>query len=205
MTSADAERQRLERLRLEHLAQDELAQVATRAGCRVLARSRLEMGDGTTVPVLELECGDNARAIAFLNAAADHDTGDADVRDLALRILQAHPGDRFPAAVHTFVKLVLRFVRERRETFQHTKYTLRRGAGDCDDHARCVTALVRAGGGKAQIVGVRNARGEVSHVAPLVWDRGGWRWAETTVNASYGEHPHAAAKRLGVTKQRADL
>lgn len=188
----------------EELAADELARVAERAGCRVLSRSRLELEDGTVLPVLQLECGDNEKAIRYLNGAAAHDTADPEVRDLALRLLRAH-GDAFPRAVHAFVQTVVRFVRERNETFQHAKYTLRRRAGDCDDHARCVMALVLAGGGKAKILGVRNARGQLAHVAPVVLDGGAWRWAETTVKARYGEHPRQAARRLGVLKQRADL
>ncbi len=190
--------------REEQQASDALVRVATRAGCRVVSRSRLDMGDGSAMPVLELDCTDNAKAIRFLNEAASHDTADPEVRDLALRLLKAHR-EAFPKAVHAFVKTIVRFVREQNETFQHTKYTLRRRAGDCDDHARCVAALVLAGGGKAKIVGVRNARGELTHVAPAVFDRGAWRWAETTVDAKYGEHPRAAAKRLGIAKQRADL
>jgi hypothetical protein len=58
---------------LVNLAADELAACADHAGCRVLARSTLD--DGTTKwPVLQLECGDNAHAIRFLNDAAGHDT-----------------------------------------------------------------------------------------------------------------------------------
>jgi transglutaminase-like putative cysteine protease len=182
----------------------ELVQAADCAGCRVLAKSRLDMGDGSSLPVLELECGDNVTAIRFLNHAALKDTGDPEVRDLALRLLAAHP-DQLPQAVHVFVKIVVRFVREKTETFQHTKYTLRRRAGDCDDHARCVVALVLAGGGKARIVGVPNREGKVAHVAPQTFHDGAWRWAETTVDAAFGEHPRMAARRLGLNRQRPDV
>ncbi len=81
----------------------ELVEAADCAGCRVLAKSRLDMGDGSSLPVLELECGDNVTAIRFLNHAARKDTGDPEVRDLALRLLSAHP-DELPQAVHVFVK-----------------------------------------------------------------------------------------------------
>jgi transglutaminase-like putative cysteine protease len=181
----------------------ELARVADSTGCRVLTRSRLDMGDGSSLPVLELECGDNRTAIRFLNAAAHKDTGDPEVRDLALRLLAAHP-DELPQAVHLFVKLCVRFVREKTETFQHTSYTLRRRGGDCDDHARCVAALVLAGGGNARIVGVPNSKGRVAHVAPQAVHNGAWHWAETTVDAAFGEHPRLAARRLGL-RQRSDM
>jgi transglutaminase-like putative cysteine protease len=182
----------------------ELAEAADCAGCRVVAKSRLDMGDGSSLPVLELECGDNVTAIRFLNHAAAKDTADADVRDLALRLLAAHPAE-LPQAVHAFVKTVVRFVRENTETFQHTKYTLRRGAGDCDDHARCVVSLVLAGGGKARIVGVPNSQGKIAHVAPQTLHDGAWRWAETTIDAGFGEHPREAARRLGLNRRRPDV
>jgi transglutaminase-like putative cysteine protease len=183
---------------LEKLAGDELASCAEHAGCRVLARTTLD--DGTTRwPVLELECGDNTNAIRFLNEAAAHDTTSPEVRDLALRLRRAHPDARgFLAAVQAFVRASVRFVREARETFQHTLYTLRRRAGDCDDQARAVAALALAGGEKARVVGVANPSGKVGHVAPVVFVDGAWRWAETTIDALFGEHPRAAAKRLGI-------
>ena len=181
-----------------------LAAAAECAGCRVLARSSLDMGDGSSMPVLELECGDNVNAIRFLNRAAVNDTSDPEVRDPALRLLAAYP-DHLPQAVHTFVKLCVRFVREKHETFQHAKYTLRRRAGDCDDHARCVVALILAAGGKARIVGVPNSKGKVAHVAPQAFDDDAWRWAETTVDAKYDEHPRAAARRLGLSRRRQDM
>ena len=99
----------------------------------------------------------------------------------------------------------MRFVREKHETFQHTKYTLRRRAGDCDDHARCVVALILAAGGKARIVGVPNSKGKVAHVAPQAFDDDAWRWAETTVDAKYDEHPRVAARRLGLNRKRQDM
>ena len=181
-----------------------LAAAAECAGCRVLARSKLDMGDGSSMPVLKLECGDNVTAIRFLNRAAINDTSDPEVRDLALRLLAAYP-DHLPQAVHAFVKLCVRFVREKHETFQHAKYTLRRRAGDCDDHARCVVALILAAGGKARIVGVPNSKGKVAHVAPQAFDDDAWRWAETTVDAKYDEHPRIAARRLGLHRRRADM
>jgi transglutaminase-like putative cysteine protease len=166
----------------------------------VLARGTLN-DNGRAWPVVEMECPDNEAAIAFLNEAATLDTRDPEVRDLALRLRRAHPATpSFLRAVHAFVTSGARFVREPRETFQHTLYTLRRRAGDCDDHARAVAALTRAGGAKARVVGVANAKGKVSHVVSAVFDGARWRWAETTIHAAFGEHPRAAARRLGVRR-----
>ena len=179
---------------------EELEHVAECAGCRVLAKARLELGEGESLPVLELDCGDNRNAIRFLNNKAVRDAADPEIRDLALRLLGAHPDALAPAA-QAFVKCVVRFVREGVETFQHPKYTLRRRAGDCDDHARCVVAIILAAGGQARIVGVPNSAGRVAHVAPQAMHRGQWQWAETTVDAAFGEHPRLAARRLGLQRR----
>jgi transglutaminase-like putative cysteine protease len=187
------------------LAARELAEVAEGAGCRVLAHSTLD--DGTRVwPVIEMECDDNAGAVRYLNDAAEHDAADPELRDLALRLGAAHTTPAaLGEAVQRFVKATVRFVRETRETFQHALYTLKRGAGDCDDHARAVTALVRGAGHPGRLVGVKNSAGKMAHVAPLVGVDGRWIWAETTCDARFGEHPRSAAKRLGLTHARTDL
>lgn len=185
---------------LTALAGNELARAAMRCGCRVIGRGTFNDG-GRVWPVVQMECPDNVSAIRFLNEAAELDANDPEVRDLALRLRRAHPEPvPFLQAVQAFVKAGTRFVREARETFQHTIYTLKRRAGDCDDHARAVAALAIAGGAKGRVVGVQNSRGKVAHVAPVVFDGMRWRWAETTVNAAFGEHPRAAAKRLGVIR-----
>ena len=182
------------------LAGAELAEAAAGAGCRVLARSTFRDSESVW-PVLELECGDNSHAIGFLNAAAMHDTTAPEVRDIALRLRRAHPDTLgHLKAVHAFVQAAVRFVREARETFQHTLYTLRRRGGDCDDHARAVAALAIAGGAKARVVGVPNAKGKVGHVAAQLFDGKRWWWSETTVAARFGEHPRAAAQRLGLVR-----
>ena len=58
-----------------------------------------------------------------------------------------------------------------------------------------------AAGGKARIVGVPNSRGRVAHVAPQAFHDGAWHWAETTVDAAFGEHPRIAARRLGLNRR----
>lgn len=183
------------------LEAQELSHLAQLAGCTVLASSFLE-SHGRWFPVLELECNDNACAIRFVNLAAQHDASDPEVRTLALSLRRAHPSPRAHAiAIHDFVKAAVVFVRELREVFQHTLYTLRMRAGDCDDHARVVAALAFAGGLKARIEGLKNSRGNIAHAAPQIFESGAWHWAETTVNAAYGEHPKDAARRLKVTNR----
>jgi len=179
----------------------ELAAAADAAGCRVVARRELRDGEHTW-PVLELECGTNANAIRFLDGVATLDAGDPTVRDLALRLRSVHGGELETAkAIQAFIRSAVRFVREARETFQHTLYTLRRRAGDCDDHSRAVVALARAAGLRASALGVPNSRGQIGHVAPMITADGKKWWAETTVDAHFGEHPRAAARRLGITSR----
>ncbi|MFZ8278391.1 hypothetical protein ACO1KY_14770, partial [Staphylococcus aureus] len=51
-----------------------------------------------------------------------------------------------------------------------------------------------------------NAQGSIAHVAPIVVDADKrWRWAETTVDARFGEHPREATKRLGLGRERPDV
>jgi transglutaminase-like putative cysteine protease len=180
-----------------------LRAIAEAHGCRVLSASEVTV-DGRTYPVLELDCGTNERAVAFLGSAARlYNAHDPEIRMLALTIARAHPA-AIGRAIHAFVKVGVRFVREKRETFQHARLTLRMRAGDCDDHARCVAALATAAGLKARIEPVRNTRGAISHVCAQLFEGGAWRWAETTIDAEYGEAPRDAAKRLRV-QNRADV
>jgi transglutaminase-like putative cysteine protease len=168
------------------------ATIARHTERRALARS--------LCPILRLH-EESADAIAYLNGAAARDASRPEILALARRIRSAYSGDEaFARAVQTLVKASVSFVREARETFQHARQTLRRRAGDCDDHARAVVALARAGGGKGRLIGFPNARGILEHVAPLLWDGRRFRWAETTMDARFGEFPSAAARRLGVER-----
>lgn len=184
----------------------DLRALAGQCACRVVRSSRLE-ADGRTYPVLTIECASNEQAVRFLDGAAGLDACDHDVRHLALTLRRAHAASvrEHAIGIQEFVKASVPFVRERQETFQHTLYTLHMRAGDCDDAARCVAALALASGLSARVVGLRNKSGAISHVTAQILDDGQWRWAETTVDAFYGEHPRDAAKRLGVGSVRKDV
>lgn len=197
----------------------EVRRIAEQAGCRVL-ETRAVNERGESYAVLELDCEDNEHAIRFLNLAARHDAWHPKVRSLALSLrktLRAELGREpttaeLAALVEQYVQRHVSFVREKDEVFQHALYTLNAGAGDCDDHARLVAALLFASGLEAKIEGVKNSSGALSHVAPLVRDRGAWRWVETTIrkeqhggDARYGEPPLDAAKRLGIGAARHDV
>lgn len=121
---------------------------------------------------------------------------------------QAAPSDEaYRAAVHAFVKAHVRFEPEEGELFQNGGVTLGLGVGDCDDHARLIYALYIAGGLGAQLGFLHRGAGASgpTHAAALGCVDGACAWAETTVDARLGEHPLAAAMRLGVINQRSDI
>jgi transglutaminase-like putative cysteine protease len=83
----------------------------------------------------------------------------------------------------------------RAELFQSPSRTLARGAGDCDDQARLVKALLRVAGIQAQLwfLGTRETP---SHVACKAQVAAMSVWLETTLDAWPGEHPVSAYLRL---------
>lgn len=201
------------------LAAWEVRRIAEQAGCRVIETRTINEA-GEMFPVLELDCEDNEHAIRFLNLAARHDAWHPKLRTLALGLRKMLRGElgREPSTAETaslvqrYVQRNVSFVREKDEVFQHALYTLSRGGGDCDDHARLVAALLFACGLEAKIEGVRNSSGAISHVCALVHDGRAWRWVETTLrqeqhggDARYGEAPLDAARRLGVGAARHDV
>jgi len=203
------------------LADVELRELARECGCTVL-----ESTTAAGRPRLVLDCKTNESAICYLGGLARRDAQDPEVLALAAKLardLRAELGREPSTAelatrVARFVRERVSFVREKDERFQPPLYTLELGQGDCDDHARMVAALLTAAGCDARIVGVANAQGNLSHVAAQVRDprhASGWPFIETTINAGadyrpdngahYGEHPRAAALRLGAAKKRTDI
>lgn len=144
----------------------------------------------------------------MLLAAAEEDAKKPAARDLALELRRQAPSDEaFARAVHAFVKSRVRFVREVGELFQGSAYTLGAGAGDCDDHARAVYAIATAGGLPAVLAFLhhKGPGAQPTHAVAQLCPNGRCYWAETTVDAAFGEHPLAAAQRLGLLKARGDL
>jgi peptidoglycan hydrolase-like protein with peptidoglycan-binding domain len=179
---------------------------ALRAGCRVesIGVRATSLGERAAGHVV---CRDGWSAARMLVGLAAADARTAGARDLALALRRAGDGDdEFARAVHAYVKDRVRFVREPGEVFAGASYTLGAEGGDCDDHARLVFAVVRAGGVPARLafLGRRGASGP-SHVCAQAFVSGAWRWLETTVDAEYDEHPYAAAMRLGILSARSDI
>lgn len=157
-------------------------------------------------------CGDGWGAARLLLALADEDARTRGAKNLAADIRRRAPSDEaFARAIHAFVLQRVRFARETGEIFQSGAYTLTHGFGDCDDHFRVAYALAVAGGLRAQL-GLLHHGDDASsdmqgpaHAAAILCPAGECAWAETTVPAFYGEHPIAAARRLGLATERSDI
>lgn len=179
---------------------------AARAGCSVA-----ELGvRGTPIgarAVGRVNCPDGWAAARLLVALAASDATRPDVRMMAATLRARSRGDAgYADTIHRLIKGRVRFVREKGEVFTGTTYTLAVGYGDCDDHTRIALALAWAGGlpARAAFFSKPGAPGP-SHVVAVLCPDGVCRWAETTVDATLGEEPYAAAERLGLLKNRADI
>lgn len=180
---------------------------SAQAACRI-AEARVVMTPIGPRVYGKVECPDGWAAARYLLASSLSDAATPSARDLALQLrAEAGPDDlAYIRRVFDFVKQSVRFVREQGEVFARADVTLNAGAGDCDDHARVVYALLRAGGVPAALAflykpGEQGPR----HVVALARHDGKWVWLETTIDAGLGEHPYAAATRLGLLNARADI
>jgi hypothetical protein len=185
----------------------DLEGAAQRAGLTI--RQIETLPDGTIASRMVFE--DPWAAARLLAELTDQDADDPVVRGWALEILGAvadalGESDAGPTlspellaafvrALHYNVQTQIRFRHEKKETFQSARETMRVGAGDCDDHARLLIALARSAGVDAQLV-FFDEDDQPSHAVGLLRDASGWWWAETTIDARFGEAPLDALGRL---------
>lgn len=185
---------------------DRLLRVAEEEGAII----DIDMGhvdvNGKTYRRAHIRVRDNKHAVSLLNAFARSDAAeDPEIRDLGIMFAQgaaqrAESDEQLARRLLAFVQENVVFTPEEGEKFRLSSLTLKIGAGDCDDSARLLAALSIASGIPARVVLVKNSQGEESHVAAQVYVNGGWSWAETTFPALFGEHPRAAAERLGLLR-----
>jgi hypothetical protein len=149
-------------------------------------------------------------AARFLHERAEEDAADPVVRAYALAIvaavarelgesgpmMSARLRDAVARALWKNVQTFVRFIEEPKETFQTARVTLMLGSGDCDDHALLLFALARAAGVPVQMLFLDEDDQPVHVVDRMADSDGSWQWAETTVDAAYGEEPLAAVARL---------
>jgi Transglutaminase-like superfamily len=177
---------------------------AARAGCRVVDLGP-EDGPFGVHATGHVVCPTGWEAAKMVVAEALEYAKLPGLRALALVLRAGAPSDEaYARAVHQFVKDNVRFVREEGEIFQGPAVTLAAGAGDCDDHTILVLALAYAGGLPA-VGAFLHEGGDPTHAVSQLCPSGACSWAETTVDARYGEHPLAAARRAGVLNDRNDL
>jgi len=170
------------------------------------ARQRLESLSGCRIDAQgvaglhRVECPDHESKVKLLDDAAWEDARhDPRVRALAadlVRPLRTLQPSALAPALHAAVKRRVRFVGEGIETFQQAIETWELALGDCDDSARLLLALARALGLKSELGVLRRPDGTPSHAAAKLWDGRALQWAETTLDARFGEHPQAALRRL---------
>ncbi len=175
--------------------------------------SALDEAGGALSVVSRISCKDGWQAARLLLALAIEDSRTKGAADLARQLRALAPSDEaFARAIQSFVQTHIRFVRENGELFQSGGMTLARGVGDCDDHFRLAYAIGRAGGldGALGILhhgvdAMPVSRRGPAHAGSVFCLADGCVWAETTVSAHFGEEPNAAARRLGLTKERDDI
>lgn len=182
-------------MRVRDLTPAETERIIRRAGCRV--RRRVSLYDGATA--FEVDCPSHARKVRLLGDLAEADADLPDVRRIAEDVAAGARSDAERAELlHAFVRDRVAFVKEKREIFAPTLRTLETGMGDCDDSARALLALLRSLDMPARLKTLPEGSDEPLHVAAQALIDGRWEWLETSIAANAGEHPLAAARRLGI-------
>ena len=190
----------------------DLVAAAERAGLHVDSIERVPVAGGGTELAATMSFEDPWAAARLLFELSEEDAGDPVVRAWSLDMLRATAAelgeqvgpsitpelrDAFARTIHANVQQQIKFVHEPKETFQAARVTMQTKAGDCDDHARLVYALARAGGVPTELIFFEQDDQPI-HVVDRMQDADGtWQWAETTIDADYGEEPHEALARLG--------
>ena len=194
------------------------------AGAGLTIRQIETLPDGTITSRMVFD--DPWAAARLLVTLTNQDAGDPIVRAWSLAILRATANAigeadagptlspellaAFVRALHGNVITQIKFRHEPVETFQAARYTMQVEAGDCDDHGRLLVSLAKAAGLEARLVFIDDEGrvviledGEVpvdgsqpAHATSLLKDGDGWWWAETTIDAGFGEPPLDALDRL---------
>lgn len=148
-----------------------------------------------------VDCWTPAARREALQGYADGDARDPRVRALALALV-----DRLPVlspaltarALLAAVQRRVRYVGEAPpDLWSSSLTTWATRAGDCDDSARLLVALLLALGVPARIETIERPNGE-GHASVKVQVGGVWSWADPSVpGATFGEDPRSAFARSG--------
>lgn len=173
------------------------AELADQAGCSIADSTQLLDGSWA----YRIECTDHRAKVRLLHLLAEYDSTLPDVRRLAELVVAGAPDTAEQVGrLQQFVQSRVTFTSEPGETFTATLRTLAHGLGDCDDSSRALMALVRSLGIPAKLAVLPDDPAATPlHVAAMAQLAGRWRWLEASIAAMPGEHPVAAARRLGIT------
>jgi transglutaminase-like putative cysteine protease len=140
--------------------------------------------------------------VRFFAALAHEHSRDQDIQALA-RSIVAYSPDKSELgrilALHGWVAQNVQHIGEPIETVPNARQVAIDGCGDCDDSAVLLMALLLAIGHRACLLPMGDPP---RHVCAGVWYDGQWHPLETTIEALPGEHPMAAADRLGMTNRK---
>ena len=180
----------------------DLLPVVERSGCWIVRGTALPDGD----TAWHVECPTHQAKVLLLANLAELDSHQPAIIQLARALAAGTDHSRIAIAreLLAFVGERVDFLPEPIELFRPAETTIEDGIGDCDCSARAYVALARAAGLEA---GIATLGDPPIHAAPIVQlgPPHGWAWAETSLRgAELGEHPLAAAQRLGV-KVRPEL
>ena len=194
---------------------EDLERAAAAAGAVLLSTETVTLKDGSTTLAGRFGFDDPWAAARLLCILAEEDADDPEVRAWAetmwteaaaamgLDVRDPMVLDAFLEVVHANVQQWIAFVPEEGERFQSARTTMIQGEGDCDCQARLVHALARSMGAGSEIRFFEDKREPVHAAAALETSSDGYQWAETTIDADFGEHPQDAYRRLGLDQQNA--
>lgn len=180
----------------------DVAAIAAGLGCAVIERVRQAHG-----LALWIDCPTIGHKLDLLVALGRYDAERfPDLLHVARRIVARVPYECHARAeaLQRWIQAHVGFVDEPMEAYPSALSVLLDGAGDCDDHAIVVVALAHALGMAATAEAFFWPESDGGHVAAQIRCDGDWLWTETTIGATLGEHPIAAARRLGL-RTRADI
>jgi len=187
--------------------EEDLERAAAAAGAVLLSTEMVQLRDGSWTISGRFGFDDPWAAARLLCVLREEDADDPAVQEWARLIWDEtarmhgldpsdpRVADAFLEAVHENVKHWIAFAPEEGEQFQSARTTMIEGVGDCDCHAGLVHALVRAAGLPSEIR-FFETDDEPVHAVAATGAMG--NWAETTIDAAYGEHPQDAYRRLGL-------
>lgn len=117
------------------------------------------------------------------------------VREQALAITANVPNKDYAGearAIFYWVKSNIRYVQDVNgvETLHWPEKILKQKAGDCDDQATLVAALLESIGHKTRFVAIGRRKGQFEHVAAETKIGNSWFWMETTeAGYQFGQAP----------------